>query len=147
MPEDILQTIRKAWGWIGIQPFELIDTNAFGNVICKDMYGHFWRIYPEDLLCEVIAESDLEFEKLRLSCDFKTDWNMSSLVMEAEIALGKLHHGQRYCLKMPSVLGGAYASENIGVIQFSELISASGDMAERIKELPDGAQVQIHITD
>jgi len=52
-----------------------------------------------------------------------------------------------YCLKIPSVLGGAYAIHNIGTIYRAELIAASGHIAEQIKDLPDGSKLRLKISD
>ena len=41
---NILDEIRTSWGWIGINPEEVIDENDFGNLIVKDTSGKVWRI-------------------------------------------------------------------------------------------------------
>ena len=34
----LLHEFRSAWGWVGIEPVELIDDNDFGNLILKDVH-------------------------------------------------------------------------------------------------------------
>jgi hypothetical protein len=43
---------------------------------------------------------------------------------------------------LPSILGGEYNAENIGVISQQELITFSGYLAKEIKDLPDGAKIK-----
>jgi hypothetical protein len=47
----MVETIRDAWSWVGLNPAEIIFTNLFGNLIVKDAAGIFWRICPEELTC------------------------------------------------------------------------------------------------
>jgi hypothetical protein len=61
--------------------------------------------------------------------------------------LGVPANDRCYCLKLPSPLGGAYALDNIGLIDRAELITASGDIARQIDGLPDGTQIKLKITD
>jgi hypothetical protein len=139
----MLDVIRKAWGWIGLEPVEVVATNAFGNVIVKAAGGAYWRICPEEWSCEQVARHADEFASLAGTEEFRTDWEMASLVELARRALGPLTTGRCYCLKRPAVIGGGYEESNLGTISVDELIAFSGNMAEQIKDLPDGAQVEI----
>lgn len=73
------------------------------------------------------------------------DWEMASLVEEAEARYGVQPEGRCFCLKVPAVLGGAYAIENIGTVPLLELIAFVGDLARQIEDLPDGATVDLRI--
>jgi hypothetical protein len=121
--------------------------NAFGNVIFTDHEGQYWRICPEELSCEVIAVDSAEFSRLQHSDSFLRDWTMQALVDQVSAAIGTPTAGRCYCLKIPAVLGGAYALHNFGTIGRAELISASDHIAEQIKDLPDGAKIRLKITD
>ncbi|HWE18506.1 MAG TPA: hypothetical protein VG758_15185 [Hyphomicrobiaceae bacterium] len=50
-------------------------------------------------------------------------------------------------MKIPGILGGKYALENVGTIDRAELISVSGHIAQQIDGLPDGAQIRLTIVD
>jgi hypothetical protein len=142
---DMIETIRKAWSWIGLDPAAVVASNAFGNVIVRATDGAFWRIRPEDLACEVIARSEREYEEVAGDEEFVVDWEMSALVHLAREKLGPLEPGHCYCLKMPGVLGGAYDSDNLATISRLEAIAFSGDLAEQIKDLPDGARIELRV--
>ncbi|MGE0388126.1 MAG: T6SS immunity protein Tdi1 domain-containing protein [Gammaproteobacteria bacterium] len=139
--KTMVADILEGWGWTGAKPAMIVETNKFGNVIFRALDGFFWRICPEELTCEVIADSDDAFAELKRDADFLEDWCMSRLVKEAELEFGAQADGRCFCLKMPAVLGGTYSVENVGTISVGELLRFSGDVAEQIKDIPDGSQV------
>jgi hypothetical protein len=83
------------------------------------------------------------FEKVRSSPKFIEDWNTAPLAQRARALLGPLADGRCYCLKISSTLGGTYDDGNLAIIDIEELLSASGDIAHQIVDVPDGGQVQI----
>jgi hypothetical protein len=141
----MLDTIRKAWGWIGLDPAEVVATNAFGNVIVRAADGAYWRICPEEWSCEQVARNEDGYKALIRDEEFRTDWEMAPLVELARQKVGPLSEGRCYCLQLPAVIGGSYEAENLGTISLDELLAFSGDMAEQIKDVPDGGQIQIEI--
>jgi len=70
---------------------------------------------------------------------------MTNLVTIAKSELGELAKNQKYCLKMPAIIGGEYDKSNIGKISFAELISFSGDLGFQIKDLKDGQKIKLNI--
>ncbi|MEH6462155.1 T6SS immunity protein Tdi1 domain-containing protein [Chitinimonas sp. JJ19] len=143
---SILSAVEEAWGWTGIRPMELVGENAFGNLMLRDEGGCYWRLCPEDAYCEIVAANATELAALQLDQDFLHDWYMQALVNEARSLLGELDNGQKYCLKIPGVLGGLYDRTNLGTVPLLELIRFSGLLAYQIKDLPDGSTVNLTIT-
>lgn len=143
---DLLDDVRNAWGWVGMEPVKLIDDNDFGNLIIEDVRGQYWRLCPEELYCKVVAGNSKELERLAKVQEFLSDWHMRGLVDEAFQQRGVLAPGRKYCLKTPGVLGGEYGGNNLGTISFDELIRASGDIAQQIAGLPDGTFVKLSVT-
>ncbi|MEM6504452.1 MAG: T6SS immunity protein Tdi1 domain-containing protein [Planctomycetota bacterium] len=143
---SMIGTIREAWGWCGLEPVEVEHQNAFGNLIVRDANAAFWRICPEELSAEQICCNEGELTELMKSDQFIEDWAMDAMVREARRVHGDLSEGRVYCLKAPAVLGGAYEADNYGTILLSELISFSGDVAQQIKDLPEGAQIELDFT-
>ena len=139
---DMIETINSAWSWIGLDARDVVASNAFGNVIVHAADGAYWRICPEELSCERIAANEAEYQELLGDDEFVADWEMNELVELARETLGPLAPGQCYCLKIPAVLGGSYTAINLGVNSRIEVIGFSGDVAEQIKDLPDGAKVE-----
>lgn len=144
---SIIQEIEESWGWVGINPIEVVGENDFGNLMIKDSSGRYWRMCPEDVYCEVIADNREELDALSTSQEFLEDWYMQPLVEQASEHLGPLVNDQKYCLVTPGVLGGEYAISNIKTAPLIELIRFSGHVAKQIKDLPDGAQIQLKVVD
>lgn len=144
---DIVAEIREAWGWVGIDPDEVVGENDFGNLIVRDKSGSYWRLCPEDSYCRIIADSREELDRLSKDQEFLNDWYMTALVEEAKNSLGPLSEGRKYYLVTPGILGGAYDASNIRTLPLDELVRVSGDIAEQIKDLPDGTEVRIEVTD
>ena len=138
---EILEVIVEAWGWKGIKPAAIIDTNPFGNVLVTDVSGSVWRICPEELRATQFADGD--FDRIRQSVEFAEDWNMTELVQRAQDLLGDPGEDRCYCLKVPGVLGGKYDDSNLATISFSELLLVSGALARQIEGLPDGSDVRL----
>ena len=143
--DKMITEIYKAWNWKGFNATKIIQTNDFGNVIFKTDDNEYWRICPEETSCEKIAKTELEFERLSTDTEFIEDWEMTNLVTIAKSELGELAKNQKYCLKMPAIIGGEYDKSNIGKISFAELISFSGDLGFQIKDLKDGQKIKLNI--
>ena len=143
----MLDAIQSSWAWIGLEAEEVLGQNDFGNLLIRDRNGRFWRICPEELSCEVVAEAQEELAELSRDPAFVEDWQMDNLVNAAQVALGPLVEGRSYCLKIPAVLGGQYLPENYAIVPTEELISFAGSAAKQIKDLPDGTSVEFRIVD
>lgn len=129
------EIISQSWGWTGIRPAAVLFENDFGNLLIEDAAGKFWRICPEELYCKVIAEDQETFDELFYSDAFKKDWYMDETVSLAADHLGELSGGEKYCLKLPGILGGLYEPENFGKINFEKLITLSGAIAQEMHDM------------
>jgi hypothetical protein len=138
----ILGSIQEGWGWAIGTPTRVVAINSFGNVIVQTSNGQFYRIIPENLECTFLCDSEDALEKIFRESKFAFDWDMKLLRDQAERALGKLTTNECYHLVIPATLGGAYALSNIKKIPIGEWLSFSGNVAQQIKDLPDGAHVE-----
>jgi len=144
---ELVEHIERAWGWTGIKPVKVVQENEFGNLMIRDQQGRYWRLCPEDLYCQVVAQDGAALDSLIQDHEFQQDWNMHSLVAEAQAKVGPLGPGRKYCLKVPGLLGGEYGGDNLASISLVELVNASGSIALQIKDLPDGSQVRFRFTE
>ena len=143
----MIDVIKQDWGWLGLDPVEIVATNDFGNVIFIDSAQRFWRICPEELSCEVVAGNPEMYNRLNHDQEFLTDWRMSGLVEEAQQRHGKQPEERCFCFRLPGVLGGEYTLKNIGTNSRREVISFSGDVARQIRDIPDGGKITFKWTD
>lgn len=142
---NILKEVKDSWGWIGIDPVEVVLENEFGNLILRDSEGKFWRLCPEDVYCKIIANSIEEYNELVKDDEFNEDWFMDSIVAEAEKNLGPLKEGYKYYLVIPGILDGEYTGKNIQSVPFEEVIRYSGSIGLQVKDLPEGAEVDLKV--
>ena len=68
---------------------------------------------------------------------------MTELTTLAQNKLGPKKQNRCYCFKLVPALGGKYDSDNLAEISIEELIAFSGNLAEQIKDVPDGGQIKI----
>ncbi len=139
----MINEINKAWGWIGFEAEKVLLTNDFGNVIFRSVDKKFWRLIPEELTCVVIAENEEQLNSLFLDPEFRLDWEMQSLVEMAKSKLGELEGIKKFYFIKPNVIGGEYDIRNMASINHKTLINISGNMAYQIKDLPDGAEIEL----
>ena len=143
---SLVEEIRQSWGWVGIEPVEVVGENDFGNLIVKDEDGKYWRMCPEECYCKVIAANRADLDTLSTNQEFLQDWYMAALFSLANDQCGPLNEGRKYCLKIPGVLGGKYGGDNLATAPQVELVRFSGHIARQIEELPDGTQIRLRVT-
>src|SRR5262252_282924 len=80
---NLIEEIRKSWGWIGIDPVEVVGENDFGNLIVKSSDGKYWRLTPEDCTLNIVANNRAELDELSKNQKFLHDWYMMALVSAA----------------------------------------------------------------
>ena len=144
---SIVEVIKESWGWAGIEPDEVVGENDFGNLMIKDIHGKYWRLCPEDVYCEIVANNRSELDALSTNQEFLEDWYMQLLVDQAKEKYGELEEGEKYHLVIPGVLGGEYGVSNINTAPLIELIKFSGDLGKKIQDLPDGAKIDLKVVD
>ena len=142
----IIDIVAESWAWSGIQPVEIVLENEFGNLIIRDIDSKYWRLCPEDLYCKIVANNKDELKSLLSNQEFLHDWYMKALVGIAKDTHGPLPPGRKYYFVTPGVLGGAYAIDNIKTVPQSEQVGVSGEIGQKIKDLPDGAKIKITVS-
>ena len=140
---NLLELVSEYWAWSGISPDELVVSNDFGNLIIKDTDDKFWRLCPEDVYCTVVADSIEAYNKLIEDESFAEDWHMVSMLVEAKKTLGDLNEGERYCLKVPGVLGGDYSGANVIKAPLETIIKSSGKLGKHIADKDEGATIDL----
>ena len=129
---NILDTVKQYWGWVGIEPTSVIAENEFGNIIMQDVDERFWRLCPEDLYCEVIADDKAEYNELIKDEEFNQDFFMDVFVHKATEKYGALAPDMKFHMLEPGALGGKYAVFNVKPIAFDRIIKFSGELAQKI---------------
>ena len=108
--------------------------------------GVYWLATDHGSLTK-IADDVKSFEELLNNDDNIDNWFLPSLIEELAIAGQFLEQDQVYSFKKLPVLGGAYAVDNIEPIDISVHFALTGQICEKIKNLPDGTKVSFKLTD
>jgi hypothetical protein len=90
--------------------------------------------------------NDIESWAARLLADYAVETGYP-LAHDWQRRHGRLPAGQRLIPKEFFVLGGAFAVENLYALDAVEGMRLRAELARQIKDLPDGARVQIKIVD
>ena len=99
----------------------------------QDESEQFWRLCPEDLYCEVIADDKDDYNELVKDEEFNQDWFMDVMVQKATDKHGPLADGFKFHLLEPGALGGKYAVFNIKPVTFAQQIKFSGELAQQVE--------------
>lgn len=93
---------------------------------------------------DALADHLFTFSSLLSDDAFLGDWELQHLLELAVQKFGSLTADRCFCLRMPGVFGGKYVLENIAPSRGANS-SRWGDMAHQIKDVPDGAKLELKI--
>ena len=142
----VLQSLNDAWGWALENAVSVLAVNEMGNCLVRDHRGQFWRICPEELFAKVVATNEEELRAMQADPVSKKDWQLRGFMGPAEKQLGPLSVGQCYGMTTPAGIGGEYVVSNLKIRPLYEYLAATGSMAFQIKDLEDGDEVTLQVT-
>jgi hypothetical protein len=107
--------------------------------------GRIHRFHLETGESDEIASSIEEWAKLILDDkDLETGF---SLGHEWQVRNGALPSGQRLSPVYPFVLGGSYDIDKLNAIDSLALMRFNADLANQVRNMPDGTQVELKVVD
>lgn len=134
---------RGEWSWLLPDDCSLWLANRFGDLFFEDAEGAVWRLDVSlGTLTHLAANRDEFCDKLDAELD---DWLMVPLVDRCVTAGLRLAPGQCYGFRMPPIVGGAYAVENVATLPIADYIGCCGSIHRQLQDLPDGATVRFEI--
>jgi hypothetical protein len=127
---------------------ELADKKLF---FAEDAFGNQFCLY-NGCVCSFDAETGsmeplgktIEEWATRILADYEV-LTGHPFLHDWQVKHGALSIGQRLIPKVPFVLGGEYALENVYSIAAVSGMKTRGNLARQIKDLPDGAQVEFRV--
>jgi hypothetical protein len=96
---------------------------------------------------EKVAESSPDFWRKINEAESANNWLMIPLVDQLVAAGNVLEPGRCYSFIIPPVLGGEYTVENTASLKVQEHFGVYASIHDQIKELPDGAQVRLRVSE
>ncbi|QFT78816.1 T6SS immunity protein Tdi1 domain-containing protein [Erythrobacter sp. THAF29] len=143
---SLVETINEAWGWSGITITRVRAQSPMGHLVVSDADDCFYYLDPDGMA--IIALGSREDAQAHLDDEeAKQLWFGGELVASAREVLGEPPEGSVLTLKPHAMLAGEYAPENMCILPLEELIAFSGQIALQLKDLPEGAQFEIKVTD
>jgi len=138
---------------------ESLWRHAYGDVVknclffAEDVFGNQFCLRDAGVLA-MDAETG-ELEKLAASLegwaklilderDFRLGFPLAHAWQQAH---GPIPPGRRLVPVTPFVLGGEYDISNLRAIDAPESMRFRGELASQIRDLPEGAQIQLKVTD
>lgn len=140
-------TALRDWSWLLPAAVTVWIMNCFGDLfmVLDDGTVHMLDVGGGTLT--KVAESRDNFANKLDVGDNANQWLMIPLIDRLVAAGLTLREGECYSYKQPPVLGGDYTVENTCMLPIFEHYAVYGSIHNQIKDLPDGTQVVIDVTE
>jgi len=150
----LIEKSGKDWsellsGWLGVLPasFTVWLVNRFGDVFAVFEDGSVHMLDVGTGVMQRLADSRDDFAALIDAGDNANNWLMIPLVEQCVAAGLTLSGGQCYGYKIPPILGGKYAVENVSPTNLSVHYSLLADIFRQTKDMPDGTRIKAVVID
>lgn len=139
--------ILSEWHWLLPSDLTVWMVNKFGDVIFVPDDRAVYLLDIGGGTTQQLANSRDDFcEQVDLD-DNANNWLLISLTDQCVDAGLRLEPGQCYGFKIPPVLGGEYAVDNIEIRDLAVNSSLLAQIHLQIKDLPDGSKVNLVLRD
>lgn len=146
MNARVLQALRGDWSWTGTRFAEILAVSPMGHMLVVDAQDAIHYLDP-DVRQIVRLGSEEAAREYMADPEVEMVWRAQKLVDAGRIRLGPPGEGQVYTLTPDAMLSGDYAPENLVLMDLAELVSFAGQVAYQTRDLPDGAQIRLKVTD
>jgi hypothetical protein len=144
LPDSPTEAELSLWEQLLPPGARSIQANLFGDVFLVDRFG---AIHLLDLgACSIsqIACSEQAFQ-LELVLD-PQNWQLRGLANACRQVGMRLRENQCFAFTKLPILGGEYELENVWIAPRDEWFGFTADIWRQIRDLPDGAHVQLRVT-
>jgi Domain of unknown function (DUF1851) len=147
-PSDAaVESLREHWRWQLGDDWTPLLFSAIGDVFIEVAAGTVWWLSTATGSLEQVAESRQHFAE-QLGGERTDEWFLPGLV-DVLRSQGKVL-GPEQCYTyaiLPVFSQGSFSAENMHPVSAAEHFTMSGLIHESIRQLPDGAQAQVTVTD
>jgi len=134
------------WKWLVGSALPILVTSVGDAFLQNDTDEVFWLITGSAEL-EKVADSYEEFQGKLQDNELINEWFLVPVVAQLKKQGVVLEQGKLYGFKQLPVLGGKYESDNFELTDIEVHFAISGQMNLKIKDLPDGTQVNFSVTE
>lgn len=143
---SLVEAVNEGWGWTGLIATRVVAQSPMGHLLLCDAQDRFFYLDPDGMAIIPLG-SEVEANAHLSSSEAKELWSGGALFAEGVKRFGEPPDGSVFTIKPHAMIEGRYDPENICIMPLEELIRFTGNVAQQIKDLPDGSQIQIEVTD
>jgi hypothetical protein len=139
-------SLLENWDWLLPDSFGAWLVNRFGDLFLVLDDGAVALLdINAGTLTRIAEHQDDFFEKLQVGDNAKI-WLYLPLV-DALIAAGINSDSAEmvYAFNKPILLGGSFTPDNVRITDYTEHLAFTGDLAEQLHEVPDGAEIGLKV--
>jgi hypothetical protein len=140
-----VERLLSDWRWLCPQKLTLVSRNAFGDMFLCDEDGRVFRLDVSGGEFAKVADSRDEFIELARTKERREEWFAES--DERRSAAQGIAPDSSQCIgfSIPLVFSESGNPGNAYVSDIYDCTGALGDLHRQIKELPDGAKVELKV--
>ncbi len=141
--EDLL----GEWRWLIGSDLQPIVATVMGDVFLKSEDGCVSLLRTDLGELSRVASSVEGLKNSLKDSALVQDWFMLNLLQKLIDAGAVRGTNQVFGFVIPPVLGGEYSEKNIRVVSLPKYLNFTGDVAQQIADLPDGATLQLKVVE
>ena len=144
---DAVEELRRAWSWLLPHDSQPLLFSALGDMFFQISSGEVHWLNTGTGEITRVAADEAEFRR-HLDSELAVDWFLPDLIDELAAKGQVLKPGQSYAFViLPIFREGTYAADNLRPVNAKEHFGLTGRIHKQIRDLPDGAQVNIKLVD
>lgn len=136
-----IEEALEAWRWLVPQQVTALAVTAFGDMFLVDPSGAVLFLDTIAGACMEVAASVEEWRAKIQEPELLDEWFMPGFLNELRQAGKHLSRGKCYSARHSTSLGGSFSVENFEQTFWRVHIAYSGQLHEKIKDLPPGTKI------
>ncbi|WP_276371087.1 T6SS immunity protein Tdi1 domain-containing protein [Chryseolinea sp. H1M3-3] len=144
---DLSDRLIENWSWLTGMEKKVLLISAIGDLFLTDNVKNVYWLDIGGGELKLVANSIESFEEKLKNIDQLNEWFMINLTTDLRLSDKKLKDGQLYSYKKLPILGGEYTVENFAPMDIEAHFRFTGYIHKQIKNLPDGAEIEIKLVD
>ena len=140
-----LEDICSSWQWCLSEQKSVVFVSCAGDMFLVGKDNAINWLDTSIGQIKKIADSLEEFEQLLHDDENVDNWFLATLVAELINKGMILKENEVYSFKKLPALGGEYSVDNLEITDISVHFGLTGNIAEQIKDLPDGTKVNFKV--
>ncbi len=140
------ETLVEDWQWLVGSSLPILVTSV-GDAFLQNELGEIYWLETGSAEFEKVADSYEEFQNQLKDHDLIHEWFLVPIVAELKEQGLALEAGKLYGFKQLPALGGEYQANNFELTDIQVHFAISGQMHFQLKDISDGTQVKLNITE